>query len=254
MNRSKVIKTTISVVILISIWALVTKMGVVSSYILPSPSKVLNSFFKMLQTGEIFEDIYISYIRVLKGFFVATLVAFLFAMVRIILPRCNDYYESIVQFLKNVPPLSLISLLILWFGIGETTKVGIIVLTAFFPIYLNTVKGFVSCDKKLLEVGEIYGYSEVDSFFKIRLPYAMSDILVGMRIGLGYSWRAIISAEMIAASAGLGHMILFAQQMSRTDKVIVGILVIGVVGYITDRLFALIIDKTLKGSEKNGWD
>lgn len=68
MNRSKVIKTTISVVILISIWALVTKMGVVSSYILPSPSKVLNSFFKMLQTGEIFEDIYISYIRVLKGF------------------------------------------------------------------------------------------------------------------------------------------------------------------------------------------
>ena len=111
-----------------------------------------------------------------------------------------------------------------------------------------------SCDKKLLEVGEIYGYSKTDSFLKIRLPYAMSDILVGMRIGLGYSWRAIISAEMIAASTGLGHMILFAQQMSRTDKVIVGILVIGVVGYITDRLFALIIDKTLKGSSENGWD
>ena len=82
----------------------------------------------------------------------------------------------------------------------------------------------------------------------------MSDILVGMRIGLGYSWRAIISAEMIAASTGLGHMILFAQQMSRTDKVIVGILVIGVVGYLTDRLFAFIIDKTLKGADTNGWD
>ena len=208
----------------------------------------------MIQSGEIFEDIYISYIRVLQGFFLATFLAFLLAMVRVVLPKYNDYYESILQFLKNVPPLSLISLLILWFGIGETTKIGIIVLTAFFPIYLNTVKGFVSCDKKLLEVGEIYGYSKADSFLKIRLPYAMSDILVGMRIGLGYSWRAIISAEMIAASSGLGHMILFAQQMSRTDKVIVGILVIGVVGYITDRLFALIIDKTLKGSNENGWD
>jgi len=254
MNKKKVTKTCISIVILLSIWTIVTEMGLINSYILPSPLKVLDSFFKMVQSGEIFEDIYISYIRVLQGFLLATFLAFLLAMVRVVLPKYNDYYESILQFLKNVPPLSLISLLILWFGIGETTKIGIIVLTAFFPIYLNTVKGFVSCDKKLLEVGEIYGYSKADSFLKIRLPYAMSDILVGMRIGLGYSWRAIISAEMIAASSGLGHMILFAQQMSRTDKVIVGILVIGVVGYITDRLFALIIDKTLKGSNENGWD
>lgn len=254
MNKSKLIKTTISVVVLIAVWEIITRMGIISTYILPSPSKVFDSFMKMVKSGEIFEDIYISYIRVLKGFFLATLVAFLMAMVRIVLPQLNDYYEGIVQFLKNVPPLSLISLLILWCGIGETTKIVVIVLTAFFPIYLNTVKGFESCDKKLLEVGEIYGYSKTSSFFKIRLPYAMADILVGMRIGLGYSWRAIISAEMIAAAAGLGHMILFAQQMSRTDKVIVGILVIGVIGYITDRLFAFIIDKTLKGTEVNGWD
>ncbi|WP_426348503.1 ABC transporter permease [Alloiococcus sp. CFN-8] len=254
MKKSKAIKTSISILIILLIWTIVSDLGVVSSYVLPSPSKVFDSFLKMLKSGEIFEDIYISYIRVLKGFGLATLIAFLLAMIRVIFPKCSDYYENIVQFLKNVPPLSLISLLILWFGIGEATKIGIIVLTSFFPIYLNTVKGFISCDKKLLEVGEIYGYSKRMSFFKIRLPYAMSDILVGMRIGLGYSWRAIISAEMIAASTGLGHMILFAQQMSRTDKVIVGILVIGVVGYLTDRLFALIIDKALKGSEKNGWD
>ena len=254
MNKKKVIKTSISIVILLSIWTIVTEMNLINSYVLPSPFKVVDSFFKMIQSGEIFEDIYISYIRVLKGFSIATIFAFLFAMIRVILPKYSDYYESILQFLKNVPPLSLISLLILWFGIGETTKTGIIVLTSFFPIYLNTVKGFVSCDKKLLEVGQVYGYSKLNSFLKIRLPYAMSDILVGMRIGLGYSWRAIISAEMIAAASGLGHMILFAQQMSRTDKVIVGILVIGVVGYITDRLFAVIIDKALKGLEKNGWD
>ena len=254
MNKSKILKTSLSIIIILSIWTIVTEMGLISSYILPSPLKVLDSFIKMVQSGEIFEDIYISFVRVIKGFFIATLCAFILAMVRIVLPKYSDYYESIVQFLKNVPPLSLISLLILWFGIGETTKIGIIVLTSFFPIYLNTVKGFVSCDKKLLEVGQVYGYSKANSFLKIRLPYAMSDILVGMRIGLGYSWRAIISAEMIAASTGLGHMILFAQQMSRTDKVIVGILVIGVVGYLTDRLFAFIIDKALKGADTNGWD
>lgn len=254
MNKNKLIKTWTSILAILLIWTIVTKMNLVSSYILPSPGKVLNSFYKMVQSGEIFEDIYISFIRVLQGFSIATILAFILAMFRIVIPKSTDYYEAIVQFFKNVPPLSLIPLLILWFGIGETTKIAIIVLTSFFPIYLNTVKGFVSCDKKLIEVGQVYGYSKVKSFFKIRLPYAMSDILVGMRIGLGYSWRAIISAEMIAASTGLGHMILFAQQMSRTDKVIVGILVIGIVGYITDRLFALVIDKALKGSENNGWD
>lgn len=254
MNSKKIIKTWISIIVLFLIWTIVTNMNLVSSYILPSPGKVLDSLLKMIQSGEIFEDIYISFIRVVKGFGIATISAFILAMLRIIIPKSTYYYETIVQFFKNVPPLSLIPLLILWFGIGETTKIAIIVLTSFFPIYLNTVKGFVSCDIKLIEVGQVYGYSKVKSFFNIRLPYAMSDILVGMRIGLGYSWRAIISAEMIAASTGLGHMILFAQQMSRTDKVIVGILVIGLVGYITDRLFAFIISKALKGSGNNGWD
>lgn len=254
MNKKKVIKTWISIVAILLIWIIVTNMKLVNSYILPSPGKVLDSLLKMIQSGEIFEDIYISFVRVLQGFGIATIAAITLAMLRIVIPKATDYYESIIQFFKNVPPLSLIPLLILWFGIGETTKISIIVLTSFFPIYLNTVKGFISCDKKLIEVGEVYGYSKVKSFFKIRLPYAMSDILVGMRIGLGYSWRAIISAEMIAASTGLGHMILFAQQMSRTDKVIVGIIVIGVVGYLTDRLFAFIIDKALKGSGSNGWN
>jgi sulfonate transport system permease protein len=86
------------------------------------------------------------------------------------------------------------------------------------------------------------------------LPYASADILVGMRIGLGYSWRSIIAAEMVAASTGLGHLILFAQQMSRSDKVIVGIFVIGCIGYLTDYLFGLVIRKLLKGACGNGWN
>jgi sulfonate transport system permease protein len=175
-------------------------------------------------------------------------------MLRSLLPVSGAFYEYLVQFFRNVPPLSLIPLLILWCGIGETTKTVIIVLASFFPMYLNIVKGFTGCDKKLLEVGDVFGYSKLKRFFRISLPYASADILVGMRIGLGYSWRAIIGAEMVAASSGLGHMILFAQQMSRTDKVIVGIFVIGVVGYVTDWLFGLMIKRLLKGSCENGWN
>ena len=242
------------IAVLLLVWYLVCRMEIFNAYVLPSPGKVLDSFQKMLLSGEIFQDISISMARVLRGFFIAFVLAFVLGMMRAVFPAAGPYFEYLVQFFRNVPPLSLIPLLILWCGIGETTKTAIIVLASFFPMYLNIVKGFTGCDRKLLEVGEMFDYSRRELFFRIVLPYASADILAGMRIGLGYSWRAIIGAEMVAASTGLGHMILFAQQMSRTDKVIVGILVIGAVGCVTDRLFGLAIRKLLKGNYENGWN
>lgn len=253
-KRSNRIKPLLGILILFTLWYLVCEMGIFSSYVLPSPGKVWSTFWKMVQTGEIFVDVAISFNRVLKGFLIAFVLAFLLGTFRILVPAAEKYYDAIVQFFRNVPPLSMIPLLILWCGIGETTKTVIIVLASFFPMYLNIVKGFTSCDKKLLEVGDAFGYSRMKKFTHIILQHALADILVGMRIGMGYSWRAIIGAEMVAASTGLGHMILFAQQMSRTDKVIVGIFVIGIVGTVTDKIFGFIIKKIFKGNGENGWN
>lgn len=244
----------IGIMIAFAVWFLICKLEMFSTYVLPTPEKVFDSFLKMLVSGEIFEDVLISFTRVCKGFFLAFVLAFLLGMFRILVPASEKYYEYIVQFLRNVPPLSLIPLLILWCGIGEMTKTVIIILASFFPMYLNIVKGFTGCDKKLLEVGNAFGYSKLEKFRHIVLPYASADILVGMRIGMGYSWRAIIGAEMIAASSGIGHMILFSQEMSRTDKVIVGIFVIGVVGLVTDKLFGIALNKVFKGNGENGWN
>jgi len=244
----------VGILAVFAVWYIVCRAGILSTYVLPSPGKVFQSFCKMLQSGELFRDLKISFLRVGKGFVIAFILAFAFGMLRAMVPSSAGYYEYLVQFFRNVPPLSMIPLLILWCGIGETTKTVIIVLASFFPMYLNIVKGFTGCDRKLLEVGTMFGYSERQKFFRIMLPYAMADILVGMRIGLGYSWRAIIGAEMVAASTGLGHMILFAQQMSRTDKVIVGIFAIGIAGYVTDRIFGLLISIFLKGAGENGWN
>lgn len=247
-------KPIIGIAILFAVWFAVTKLGVFNAYVLPSPEKVIESFLKMLESGEIFTDIAISFTRVIKGFFIAFVLAFAMGTFRILVPKAEPYYEYIVQFFRNVPPLSMIPLLILWCGIGEVTKTVIIVLASFFPMYLSIVKGFTGCDKRLLEVGDVFGYTPLKKFMHIILPSAMADILVGMRIGMGYSWRAIIGAEMVAASTGLGHMILFSQQMSRTDKVIVGIFVIGVVGCVTDKLFGMAIKKIFKGTGENGWN
>ena len=236
------------------LWFAVSGLKLVSPYVLPTPERVFGTFLKMLQSGELFVDIVISFGRVLKGFGIAFALAFLLGMFRSFVPLAEKYYGGIVEFFRNVPPLSMIPLLILWCGIGETTKTVIIVLASFFPMYLNIVKGFTGCDKRLLEVGDAFGYSKREKFTKIILPYASADILVGMRIGMDYSWRAIIGAEMVAASTGLGHMILFAQQMSRTDKVLIGIFAIGVVGLLTDKIFGIILKKLFKGAGENGWN
>lgn len=250
----KRIPAIVGILAVLGIWYGICEIGLFNAYVLPSPSKVLSSFLKMCASGEILQDISVSMIRVLKGFSIAFVLAFLLGMARAVVPGSGRYFEYLVQFFRNVPPLSMIPLLILWCGIGETTKVVIIVLASFFPMYLNIVKGFTGCDQKLLEVGDMFGYSRGEKFWKIVLPCALADILVGMRIGLGYSWRAIIGAEMVAASTGLGHLILFAQQMSRTDKVIVGIFVIGIVGYATDWIFGLVIGKLVKGNGNHGWN
>ena len=234
----------LGILILLAVWFLLCRAEVFSPYLLPTPQKVFDSFLRMLFSGELLRDVLISFVRILKGFGIAFLLAFLLGMFRALLPAAEKYYNAIVQFFRNVPPLSLIPLLILWCGIGETTKTVIIVLASFFPMYLNIVKGFTGCDQRLLEVGDAFGYTKFEKFRYILLPYASADILVGMRIGMGY----------IAASSGIGHLILFAQQLSRTDKVIVGIFVVGLVGLATDKCFGFLLKKLFKGNGENGWN
>lgn len=247
------LKAMLPLAILLALWQAAASANIWSEYVLPSPGRVLQSLSTMAQSGVLFENIWVSFCRVLMGFSIAFALAFLLGLIAGLRPSSSVYYNHIVEFFRNVPPLSLIALLILWFGIGETSKIIIIVLASFFPMFLNIKKGLASCDPKLIEVGRSLNFTQGQIFRRILLPNALPDILIGMRVGMGYSWRAIIGAEMIAAASGLGYMILDAQQMSRSDKVIVGIFVIGIVGYLCDRLFSLAIQKVLHGGVDNSW-
>ncbi len=245
------IKTCIGILVLLLAWQLAYMSGIWSAYVLPSPAKVGRSLWIMVENGTLFQHIMVSFKRVLQGFSISFALAFLGGVIAYGLPSLEEYYGDFLEFMRNVPPISLIALLILWFGIGETSKIIIIVLASVFPMYLNISKGFLSTDPKLLEVGDVFGLNRWQKFFRIVLPAAVPDILVGMRVSLGFSWRAIIGAEMIAASKGLGYLILDAQQMSRSDKVIAGILTIGLVGILSDHLFKLLIARVIR-SEVTG--
>lgn len=140
----------------------------------------------------------------------------------------------------------------LWFGLDEGSKLVIIFLASFFPLFLNTYSGIKGCDRKLLEVGRSLHFTAWQQARLIQLPAALPAIAVGLQLSLGYSWRALIGAELIAASSGIGYMILDAEQMSRPDIVLVGLFAIGIVGSLIDWLFLALTNKILPWNTETG--
>lgn len=229
--------------LLLVAWFAACQLELWSSYLLPSPQKVASTALAMLNSGELLEAVLMSLRRVFIGFCLAFVISFILGVWGALVPKVRPYYETLLDFIRHVPPLSLIPLLILWAGIGEASKIIIIVLATFAPMLLNIDAGLGGCDKKLLEVGKTLGFNTKELFTKIMLPAAGPSIFVGLRVGLGYSLRAIIGAELVAASSGLGYMILDAQTMSRTDKAIVGIIAIGLLGLCLDWLLGKLMQK-----------
>ncbi len=249
---SKVLKGLALPMVLGLLWWAATSAGLWSPYVLPGPQRVWRAFTVMVGRGELALHVMMSLRRVLVGFSISFSLAFFLGALAG-WSRGTEYYGPLLEFFRHVPPLSMIPLLILWSGIGETTKIVIIVLASFFPMFLNVKKGIAGCDPGLLEVGRSLRFSQWKLFSRIALPNALPDVLTGMRVGLGYSWRAIVSAEMIAAASGLGYLILDSQQMSRSDKVMVGIVVIGTVGFACDRIFAVLIRRLIPGGVDDSW-
>lgn len=219
---------------LLSLWATCSAMGLISPFLLPSPLAVWSSFLTLLGNGKLADHTGISILRVLTGYGLAILLAMAFSAMMASSRVFAALTDPPLEFLRQIPPLALMPLIMLWLGIGETQKVGIIVLACFFPIFLGFRGGFAQVDPKLIEVGYAAGFTRSELLRRIALPAALPAIVIGLRLGLGYGWRALVGAELIASSAGLGYMILDAQDLARTDIVMVGILVIGAIGLVTD--------------------
>mgnify|MGYP000134570310 CR=1 FL=1 len=174
-------------VLVFLLWEWAAAEGIWSSYILPSPGRVGETLCHMIQNGELVRHILISLRRIVTGFFWAFLSSCLLSSLNLLFPRIRDCYAGLLEVFRHVPPLSLIPLLILWFGIGELPKTIIIVLASFFPMYLNMDDGFRRCDRKLLEVGRMLGFSPWQSLWKIRLPSACRGSLPGS----GWAWATV---------------------------------------------------------------
>lgn len=220
--------------LIFAVWMGGSAYSLWNSYIIPPPAEVFQSAQKLINNGVLLKHALVSLYRVFAGFAMTLLIAFPFGVALGMFGRYRSYFHLSLEFVRHVPPLATLPMLILWFGIGEAPKILIVILATFFPIFLNTLHGVVSCDYRLIEVGRSFGFSNREIFLRIILPAALPSVLVGMRLGLGYSWRALVGAELIAASSGIGYMILDAEQLARPDIVLLGILTIGLLGTVID--------------------
>ncbi len=221
-------------IVLILLWQLAASLGWLSSRVAPSPLAVVLAAWQLISSGEIFVHLWASFARALIGFFIGGALGLVLGFLNGGFRVCERYLDTTIQMVRNVPHLSLIPLVILWFGIDEAGKLFLVALGTLFPIYLNTFHGIRSVDRDLIEMGRSYGLSEWQLFKKVILPGAMPSILVGVRFALGFMWLTLIVAETISASSGIGYMAMTAREFMQTDIVVVAILLYAVLGKLAD--------------------
>ncbi len=236
----KKIKNTASrfygVLILIGLWFLVTEAGMVNASLLPSPSDVWAAASRMMVDGTLFEHTLASLLRVFWGFLIAFVLAIPLGLIVGISPGVKKAIEPVIELLRPIPPIAIIPLAILWFGIGESSKLFIIAYAAFFPLVLNVMGGIQNVEAIHIKAAQTLGANKLQLFYLVILRSAVPYIVIGMRSGVSMAFISLVAAELIASSTGLGFIIQEGRYMFRIDEVLVGIIAIGIVGYLINWL------------------
>ncbi|MDR3240533.1 MAG: ABC transporter permease [Clostridiales bacterium] len=227
-------------VLIILLWVYVTHNSILPELLLPRPGKVMEMFWKQITVGTLKNDIRVSLIRILKGYALAAVVGISLGVIMGMSRIAERFFTLTFTSIRQIPMMAWVPLLIMWFGIGEESKVAVIFMAAYFPILINTLSGIRRTDPKLIEVGRMYNLSKMKLFTKIYLPSALPNIFVGLKLGLGISWMAVVGAEMIAASSGIGFRLNDARALMQFPIVFSGMLAIAITGVLMDWILTFI--------------
>ena len=230
----------------LALWAVIGAAEVFHPSLFPPPWEVGATLFTMMADGELFRHIAVSLSRVFFGFTVATLIAIPLGIAMGLSRRVFLFVEPLVEFLRPVPPLALIPLAVVWFGIGWTSKVFLISYGCFFAIVVNTVAGMRAVEPVHVRAAQALGASRWHILIHVVLRSAVPDIVVGLRLALGLAFLLIVGAELIAASEGLGWLIWDARFHFMGDRILVGMIAIGFVGFCLNWLLQMVESRLLR--------
>ena len=220
------------------VWQLVVWVTHPDPSVLPTPRAVVVEFGHLVTNGELAADTAHSLARVFAAWLLSALVAVPLGLVMGSSQALDRVINPFVELLRPISPLAWIPLAILWFGIGELGKVFVVFIGSFFPILLNTIAGVKGVDPTLLNAGRVFGCDTRFTLFRrVVIPASMPAVVVGLRVAFGTGWAAIIAAELVAAQSGLGFLIANGMDVLRADEVVVGMIAIGVLGFLFDTFF-----------------
>ena len=230
------LRRAIGPLVLVLLWQIASSTGLVSTRVLAAPTTVVESAWTLLSTGELQNHLWVSLGRVSRGLAIGVSLGLVLALLSGLFRLGEELLDPTIQMLRTLPVLALVPLFILWFGIGETPKVALVALGTLFPVYLNTYAGIRGIDNKLIEAAGTLSLGRAGLIWHVILPAALPSALVGMRYSLGVAWLVLVISEQINATAGIGYLMTNAREFLRTDVIVVGLVVYGLLGLSTDAL------------------
>ncbi len=233
-------RRVLSSVVLVLVWQVLCSTGLVSPRTLASPARILATAWTMTVSGELPWNLLVSLGRASAGLAIGVASGTVLALAAGLSRVGEDLVDAPVQMLRTLPFLALVPLFILWFGIGETPKIALVALGTCFPIYLNLYAGIRGVEKRLTEMGRVFGLSRAGLIRHVVLPGALPSALVGLRYSLATAWLSLVVAEQVNANAGIGYLINDARDFLRTDVILVGLLTYALLGLGADALVRLL--------------
>jgi sulfonate transport system permease protein len=222
------------------VWEIFVRLGFSDGRLVPPPSRIYQEFAELAQSGELLRHVVATLLRVTVGFGFGTVAGTLLGALAGYSALVRRIIDPSLQGLRAVPSIAWIPLFILWLGIFETSKVALIAVGVFFPIYLGVMGAVLSVDRKIVEVGRAFRLSGTAMVRRILLPAVLPAYVVSIRAGLGLGWMFVIAAEFMGASEGLGYLLIDGQQLGKPAEIVAAILAFAVLGKITDAVVVLV--------------
>jgi sulfonate transport system permease protein len=220
----------------VGLWEVAVRSGYLNGSLMPPPSAILSAIWSLAVTGELFTHIWTTTLRVASGFALGAAAGTALGALTGYFRPVRNMLDPTLQALRSIPSIAWVPLFILWLGIFEASKVTLIAVGVFFPVYLGVSTGIIAVDRKMVEVGRIFNLSGYGLVRRILLPSMIPSYVVSLRSGLGLGWMFVVAAEFMGASEGLGYLLVDGQQLGKPDQILAAILVFALLGKLTDAI------------------
>jgi sulfonate transport system permease protein len=231
-------------------WEFVVSAGWASGRLVPPPSVIFATFVELAGAGELQRHVIVTSTRVASGFCIGVVVGTLVGAITGYSALTRRLLDPTLQALRSIPSIAWVPLFVLWFGIFEGSKVTLISVGVFFPVYLGVMGAIMSVDRKLVEVGRAFRLSAIAMVRRILLPAVLPAYVIALRTGLGLGWMFVVAAELLGASEGLGYLLIDGQQLGKPAQIVAAIVAFAILGKLTDWLIVLVATPLLRWEDR----